>query len=217
MEGVYRRLRKAESLVIARQLADLGARPRLVQVLTGVSHQVSRGLCQAAGGEAQVNARFCRDFLRWVEAESERLNEALRFWLCHEHIADAESPAEHLVRGYILYRRAAPSGDDGSLLGIEHCHEVVRRVGEGDLFLRECPTCGGGFLTATELSQCPACKLEAVLFCRACGARLPDPVSRLGRPRQYCDACQDPHRRQQLAQEARALGQLGRRRYVRHG
>ncbi|MGI9302993.1 MAG: FlhC family transcriptional regulator [Gammaproteobacteria bacterium] len=208
MNAIKTRRDNARDLLLADRLAGMGARPRLLQILTSISRAASIQLCSLDGRASA--SRYCRDPIHWLETRDSRLIEALRFWMCYEVYGRVEHPAERIACAYTMFVNTTPETDEGPSLEINHCHDVIRLMKEGQLLRRECHSCDGVFLTAAELRECPACRLEASCFCRSCGVALPPPAheSQVGRPRQYCANCQDSRsrrRHQRAAREQRVL------------
>jgi hypothetical protein len=182
--GIVRRaadFQTAQEVVLAVELARVGAASALIEQLTGFGSRSIRRIVREHGGALAMKFK---DPVRWLEDDPQRLLHARFVLMPYVLQPSTDGIARKLLNTYNTYRQLVPPPQ---LLDVNECAQVIDLYQEGNAWLRECSDCQEMHLVLTERSSCPLCRFIAREFCRGCHTVLP-PAN--GRPRgAYCDEC----------------------------
>lgn len=180
-------LANAEGVILAHELAELGASPQLIDRLTGFGERFSRGIVRCKG-DATCTHRRKDDPAKWFDKDSERiLHGSLvvkAFWAT---VSD-DHRAKRVIDAFNTYRQMNFS----PILTVVDCADIIDLAECGLAWERTCATCRQRHLMVSEHSECPVCRRLRAMLCNGCGVPLPEdePKERRGRPRQYCAGCE---------------------------
>jgi len=182
--GIVRRaadFQTAQEVVLAVELARVGAASALIEQLTGFGSRSIRRIVREHGGALAMKFK---DPVRWLEDDPQRLLHARFALMPYVLQPSTDSIARKLLSAYNAYRHLAPPPQ---LLDVNECAQVINLYQSGNAWLRECGDCQEMYLVLADRSSCPLCRFIAREFCRGCSTLL---APSNGRPRSaYCVEC----------------------------
>jgi len=170
----------ASEILVAVDLAKLGAGAALIGELTGFGPRWVRRVVQRNGGAI---ARRERDPHRWIAEEPNRSIHAA-VGLCAYGLQPARATAAMKLKvSYEAYCNVMPRAH---IMDVNMLAQMIELYDDGDAQMRLCTECREAHLVLAEQPMCSACRLYERTFCRACQAELPHVD---GPPRAYCISC----------------------------
>ncbi len=192
-------LSDAQDVLIAVELAKLGASVHVIEGVTGFGSRWARRMVKENKG-AGYGYRRKEYPAAWFDRDPERI---LHGWyVVSAFIANSYIPhyATRLMEAYMTYRLVT----DHPVLGINESFDIIDLYQQGNAWIRTCTSCHATHLVVSEHSQCPVCRRLEMMLCKGCGAPLPEKskLERRGRKRIYCDNCE-------TTRSSRVLGSSG--------
>lgn len=185
--GKLGNMRDAQNVIVAVELARLGATRQVIQRRTGFGHCWTRRIINE-NNEDGSGYRRRSDPARWFAREPDRIlhgSYIVKAYLANKPIAH---PGDRLRRTYLTYQRMV----DAPVLDINVADEIIELYTTGMAWERTCADCGQVHLVVSDFSRCPVCRRVEAMLCKGCGGALPERsgVERRGRPRLYCGRCE---------------------------
>lgn len=180
----YPKYEIASKIVIAGELAKLGARTKVLRYTTQFPIQTIRKIIRDATGLGPITGPY-GDPQRWFSELPDRLVHGKLF--LHLHTLRKEKMlALRLLKAYRLYLEVVPS----PILDINMAFGIIFLKEHGLLHQNKCAECDSHFVTIkSNTGYCQACTQFHLYHCRTCNAPLPHNGSNKGRKREYCDSC----------------------------
>lgn len=192
MSNRYPKYEIASKIVIAGELAKLGARTRVLRYTTQFPIQTIRKIIRDATGLGPITGPY-GDPQRWFAETPERLVEGKLFLHLYKNRRE-KMPANRLLNSFRLYNMLVPQ----PVLDINMAFGILFLKEHGIIKSKCCTFCKSDFISLTSATICQACFVFQSFHCRICNAPLPFTKSNKGRKREFCDNCNQSRARERI-------------------
>lgn len=186
---------RAQEYMIASQLAEYGARPKLISTLTELSESYAKKMVRDANGDG-CGKRSKKDPTIWFSQDPMRLQHGSRFLMNYYKTEDSQRMAIRLMEAYIEYRFMSEHLvlKDRVALGINEAFDLLQLYYKGEARLTTCSCCGYHIITFESISTCYVCDFLESIVCNTEGCKniLPERQNdeKRGRPKAFCEVCE---------------------------
>ena len=142
----------ARLIVIADELASVGARAPLIRQLTGFGERWVRNLVRRSKA---ARPRRMSDAALWLDQDPQRLVDTSVFMAVYGCQLTTDPEANRLLRSYRAYRAIKP----GAALDINRCAQVIELCRLRTLRSATCRLCGTRYLALPSDAMCPVCRM----------------------------------------------------------
>ncbi|MGI9295886.1 MAG: hypothetical protein ACR2PS_18035 [Pseudomonadales bacterium] len=181
-------LDNAEDVILAYELATLGATPQLIERLSSFGARWARNVVREQCGVQSCHRRK-DDPANWFEKDADRILHGYYVVKAYWATNADDHRAKRLIEAFNTYRDM----NFNPILDINQSADVIDLAESGMAWERTCSSCRLRHLVVSEHSECPVCRRLHAMLCQGCGDPLPETNSpeRRGRPRKYCEGCEN--------------------------
>jgi len=188
--------KRALEFVIAEQLVEYGARPKLVALLTDISEGYAKKIVRDINGDGG-GKRAKKDPAIWFSQAPVRLQHGDRFLMTYFKTEKSIRMAKRLMTAYTEYlylTQRSNTKDRDPELGFNEAHDLLQLYNEGKVKISSCKSCKFQTITFDHSSTCYVCGYMDSITCSIprCNNILPERTNgeKRGRPKLFCDRCE---------------------------